>query len=76
MSHVQFVVVGPLLVAGVYRDLFSLSFLSKMFVIAELKSTVKAVPSLFSKGLADVAKTELNKKLANKVLHKSKFLSI
>lgn len=43
-----------------------------MFVLAELKSTVKVHPSLFSKGLADVAKFELNKKLANKVLHKSK----
>ncbi|CRL07470.1 CLUMA_CG020438, isoform A [Clunio marinus] len=41
-----------------------------MFVLAELKSTVKVHPSLFSKGLSDVAKFELNKKLANKVLHK------
>lgn len=43
-----------------------------MFVLAELKSTVKVHPSLFSKSLADVTKFELNKKLANKVLHKGK----
>lgn len=42
-----------------------------MFVLAELKSTVKVHPSLFAKGLSDVSKFELNKKLANKVLHKS-----
>lgn len=41
-----------------------------MFVLAELKSTVKVHPSLFSKSLAEVTKFELNKKLANKVLHK------
>lgn len=46
-----------------------------MFVIAELKSTVKVHPSLFSKGLAEVSKFELNKKLANKVLHKSELNS-
>lgn len=40
-----------------------------MFVIAELKSTVKVHPSQFSKNLAEVSKFELNKKLANKVLH-------
>lgn len=40
-----------------------------MFVIAELKSTVKVHPSQFNKSLADVSKYELNKKLANKVLH-------
>lgn len=43
-----------------------------MFVLAELKSTVKVHPSLFSKGLSDVSKFELNKKLANKVVHKGK----
>ncbi|XP_070505914.1 DNA-directed RNA polymerase III subunit RPC8 [Chironomus tepperi] len=40
-----------------------------MFLIAELKSTVKVHPSQFNKSLADVSKYELNKKLANKVLH-------
>lgn len=43
-----------------------------MFVLAELKSTVKVHPSFFSKGLSDVSKFELNKKLANKVVHKGK----
>jgi DNA-directed RNA polymerase III subunit RPC8 len=41
-----------------------------MFVLAELKSTVKIHPSVFVKGLPEVCKNELNKKLANKVLHK------
>lgn len=45
---------------------------TKMFVLAELKSTVKVHPSLFSKPLNKVAEYELNKKLANKVLNKSK----
>lgn len=51
---------------------FSRYFFRKitMFVLAELKSTVKVHPSLFSKSLAEVTKFELNKKLANKVLHK------
>lgn len=40
-----------------------------MFVIAEIKSTVKVHPSQFSKSLSEVTKYELNKKLANKVLH-------
>ena len=40
-----------------------------MFVLAELKSTVKVHPSQFPRSLADVSKHELNKKLANKVLH-------
>lgn len=40
-----------------------------MFVLTELKSTVKVDPSQFNKSLADVSKNELNKKLANKVLH-------
>ena len=41
-----------------------------MFVLAELKSTVKVRPSVFVQGLPDVSKFELNLKLANKVLHK------
>lgn len=40
----------------------------KMFVIAELKTQVKVHPSVFIKGLPDVCKYELNKKLSNKVL--------
>lgn len=40
-----------------------------MFVIAELKSTIKVAPEVFVKGLPEVSKQELNKKLANKVLH-------
>ena len=40
-----------------------------MFVIAELKSTIKVAPEVFIKGLPEVSKQELNKKLANKVLH-------
>lgn len=40
-----------------------------MFVLAELKSTVKVHPSMFVKGLAEVSRLELNRKLANKVLH-------
>lgn len=40
-----------------------------MFLIAELKSTVKVHPSQFSKSLSETSKYELNKKLANKVLH-------
>jgi DNA-directed RNA polymerase III subunit RPC8 len=41
-----------------------------MFVLAELKSTVKVHPSQFAKSLSEVIKFELNKKLANKVLHR------
>ena len=40
-----------------------------MFVMAELKSTIKVAPEVFIKGLPEVSKQELNKKLANKVLH-------
>jgi DNA-directed RNA polymerase subunit E'/Rpb7 len=47
-----------------------------MFVLAELKSTVKVHPSLFAKSMSDVSKFELNKKLANKVLHNSELMKL
>lgn len=40
-----------------------------MFILSELKSTVKVHPSLFSKPLSKVVEHEFNRKLANKVLY-------
>lgn len=38
-----------------------------MFVVAELKDTIRIAPELFNLKLVDAIKDEINRKLANKV---------
>lgn len=47
-----------------------------MFVLAELKDTIRITPDLFQLKLVDAIKDEINRKLANKVRNfKSKISS-
>lgn len=39
----------------------------KMFVLAELKDTIRIPPEMFNLKLVDAVKDEINRKLANKV---------
>lgn len=40
-----------------------------MFVLAELKDTIRIAPEMFHLELLDAVKNEINRKLANKVKH-------
>ena len=45
-----------------------------MFVLSELKDTIRIAPELFSLKLPDAIKDEINRKLANKVYYYFRFI--
>lgn len=45
-----------------------------MFVLAELKDTIRIPPEMFNLRLVDAVKDEINRKLANKVSKSKKLL--
>lgn len=47
-----------------------------MFLLAELKDTIRIPPDTFHMKLIDAVKDEINRKLANKVMNFSFILSI